>query len=153
MKTFKFEFVKLSLIWRCTNGPRREKDKFDLNFPAGRPQGKINQIIFLLFWAAKAKGWWVDWWLLICCGLRAGGPATAPQQWRQAQSTNQPPLSFVFDWRNLLMKSKRQMEWLRNLIHEINCLSFLIWWGLWAGWPAKGSAKERKQKKDNWWNE
>ena len=21
MKTFKFEFVKLSLIWRCTNGP------------------------------------------------------------------------------------------------------------------------------------
>ena len=52
MKTFKFEFVKLSLIWRCTNGPRREKDKFDLNFPAGRPQGKINQIIFLLFWAA-----------------------------------------------------------------------------------------------------
>ena len=52
MKTFKFEFVKLSLIWRCTNGPRREKDKFDLNFPAGRPQGKINQIIFLLFIAA-----------------------------------------------------------------------------------------------------
>ena len=72
MKTFKFEFVKLSLIWRCTNGPRREKDKFDLNFPAGRPQGKINQIIFLLFIAAGSG----DWSILELSNRAAAGERT-----------------------------------------------------------------------------
>ena len=51
MKTFKFEFVKLSLIWRCTNGPG----------PTTKPKT-------IPFFSSE----WEEWFVLVCWGQPAG---------------------------------------------------------------------------------
>jgi len=103
MKTFKFEFVKLSLIWRCTNGPHAIQ------------QSKINSNSIL--WE------WMDWidllvdggcgidgrvgWL-ICGGLWAARGHNAPQRKKPAQ----PNSSFLsIYWRNW---NKLRKKWKSN---------------------------------------
>ena len=145
MKTFKFEFVKLSLIWRCTNGPRREKDKFDLNFPAGRPQGKINQIIFLLFIAAGSG----DWSILELSNRAAAGERTMKSfllflelvgygagtaQWlRQEEKTKKKWLNEWVSPQRKRVKSTNQpliqLEWRRMKFFGME-----IEWAGWFGW-------------------
>ena len=74
MKTFKFEFVKLSLIWRCTNGPR-EKWNQTINF-SSLPNGKKRLILISLRGAAGRQGNSPalqssiidDWWSCCSCG-------------------------------------------------------------------------------------
>ena len=97
----------------------------------------INWAVSLL--AEQTKVEWVDWWLLICCGLRAGGPATAPQQRRQAQSTNQLQLFLSLGWNemesNKEMKGGSAANQTTIQIHEAGAEWSLICWGVMAGGP------------------
>ena len=67
MKTFKFEFVKLSLIWRCTNGPHAISNKKSISIPFFE-----NEWIELISFAAAdaAEAGRLAW--LLCFSLFVG---------------------------------------------------------------------------------
>ena len=100
-------------------------------------------------------GWLV--WLSLICGLRAAAGRTAPQREDKPTKTNQltRPFSLFSIWLN-----KVKSNWEKRRAAQFN-----LWMNqsllalsrcrrrLWAGWPAKGSAKERERREreiDEW---
>ena len=110
MKTFKFEFVKLSLIWRCTNGPAHfisstplffsseweEKLRVDWNERAAAPREQSsswNQLKIDWMTAVPAENGGIDWlrlaFLLPAAVMGAAAPWAPPKEDKPSQQSIQ----------------------------------------------------------------
>ena len=160
MKTFKFEFVKLSLIWRCTNGPHsiQLSSFLQSSLPNGKIDWKEERVeldaaieelliplpFFELNWKENEKkkangigwlgliGWFIEWWVM------GGWPPNAPRKGSKHQ-LNQPTSQWMECF--LLLLERLLIGWGMKWIKQANKAERRESME-WRGRPPKGQRNE-----------